>query len=268
MAQGWSWGGAVNNTNGYTSYPNNFVYTDGIGFPTGNQALGGNYPVRIYSVSAAYASGPGAYAHIHAHGVQTGGGYTYGNSGGTMRFMIGHSSGTLHFGRNTNAGNVVRDSADPGSWAGTLCGSMAWATVATRPQGISLSRAGRNITVNIAGSASDGGAGISSYHVQCAIEGQAWGSGGTLDISSGTATFTGLQSARRYAFRTYANNDVGQSLAAETGYLLVPAGGKRRLADGSYVATSIGRRRDATGQWVDLTIAKRRDANGNWIDLS
>lgn len=204
MAQTHAWGGDPDRTSGYTSSSNNFVYTDGIGMPTGNTNIDGNQPIRIYGVSSDYASGTGVYTAINYQGVQTGGNYTFGSSGGTFRHMIGHSSGRLYFGRNTAAGGTTSDSVG-GSWAGMLCGSLTWATVASAPTGINPVRSGRNVTVYIAGSASDGGASVTSYHVQYSADGAAWT--GAQDASGGSTTFS-LQAAKTYRFRVYANNEV------------------------------------------------------------
>ena len=87
--------------------------------------INGDYVVELNSVSAGYASGAsGIFARISRNGVESSGGGTRYAGGGTFRFLIRYTSGTLSFGRNTSSGAVTRDAADGDSWPGPLVGSL------------------------------------------------------------------------------------------------------------------------------------------------
>lgn len=260
MAFGQNVGGSVNNTNGFTSYANNFVYnTSRDGFPGGNPGADNVYRVGIADVTADYATGAGGInprTDRGDAGTVTGG-------GGDFRLEIAYSSGTLQFGRNTGGGGQVVDNADGGTWGGKLVGALWWYTYATAPQAISATRSGRNVAIGIAGSASDGGSGISSYRVQ-----RTDGLGNWVDdqdISSGSYTYTNLTPGRTYQFRTYANNGLGSSQFRYSATVFVPAGG-RRYDGTSWVYAGIARRYTGSA-WVDLTIARRYTGSA-WVDLS
>lgn len=265
MAFTLAFGGSVNNTSGFTSYPNNYVYTDGFAFPAGNPDINGNRVVEVYSVSAGYASGAsGISPRILRNGLESAGGGARYAGGGNFRFLIRYTSGTLHFGRNTASGAVTRDAADGGSWDGPLVGSFTWATNPTTPQAISASRSGRDVKVTITGSASNGGSTISAYYVQASSDGGAsWGS--ARNISSGTYTFEDLEPGKTWIFRTFARNGVGDSPVRVSGGVFVPAGGKRHNGS-SFVYTAIARRHNGSG-WADLTVAKRHNGS-TWVDLN
>lgn len=260
-----NFGGSVNNTSGNTSYPNNYVYTDGFAFPTGNPDLNGNYVVELNSVSAAYATGAsGIIARILRNGVESSGGGTRYAGGGVFRFLIRYTSGTLFFGRNTALGSVTRDAADGGSWNGPLVGSLTWSTSATAPRDLSVTRSGRDLRVRYIAPSSNGGATVTSYGLQYSTNGGSSWSSAVSDLN-GDYTFTNMVPGRSYIIRVYAINAVGAGRAAVSGSVFVPAGGKRHTGSG-WVNTTIARRHTGSG-WTDLTIAKRHNGS-TWVDLS
>ena len=73
-----------NNTSSYTDYDDNFVYQNGVSFPTGRVDRDGSYPVRVTSVYGGYSSTSSYWRIVYA-GVETGGAYTFSSSGGTMQ---------------------------------------------------------------------------------------------------------------------------------------------------------------------------------------
>lgn len=260
MAYSQNIGGSVNNTNGFTSYPSNFVYnTSQDGFPGGNLGADGVRRVRIASVTAAYATGASG---INPRTNRGDAGATVGG-GGSFRLEIAYSSGTLNFGRNTGGGGSVVDNADGGTWGGKLVGALGWYTYPTVPQSIALSRSGRNVTVTITGSASNGGEPISAYYVQASSNGGAsWGP--LVNISDGSHTYTNLPPGTDWVFRTFARNALGDGQIRHSASISIPAGGKRYTGT-AWAYTSIARRHNGTA-WVDLTIARRHNGTA-WVDL-
>lgn len=209
MAYTLSYGGSVNSTSGHTSYPNNYVYTDGYTFPTGSLDSTGNRPVRVYDVNSDYASGAsGIYSRITYRGVDTGGGYTFTASGGTFRHKIGYSSGQLYFGRNTSSG-TVHDAADGGTWGGQLVGSFTWATAPAAPTMLSATPGpAGSVTVKFSGN-SNGGSSITGWVLQYSTSSNF--SGATTVASNGTTTLN-LTPGKLYYFRAAGRNDVVDSL--------------------------------------------------------
>lgn len=137
------------------------------------------------------------------------------------------------------------------------------AGVPSAPSSISATRTGRNVTVTIGGSATNGGSAVTSYKVQYTTDGTTWT--GLQDITSGTYTYTSLPPALTYVFRAYAVNATGNSATTSSGNVFVPAGGKR--FDGTtWNTTNIARRFDGSG-WVDLSIARRFNGT-DWVDLT
>jgi|GEM_PF-7093502 len=266
MANNLSFGGSVSNSNGYTDYTNNFVYTDGYAFPSGNESLSATHPVVIYGIAAGYAAGNGVQPKINLDGFITSGSVNLDGGGGgkVFRFMIAHTTGRLYFGRNESAGRSVRDSASAGSWNGSLVGSFDWSTVPAMPNYIGATRVGNDVRVDIQGSSSDGGTAIRAYKVQISQNlGQSWGV--EQDASSGNTTFWDLAAGSTYQFRVYANNDIGSSGARYWGTGTIPSGGKR-FNGSSFVGNDVARRFDGSS-FVDLTTARRFDGS-SWVDLS
>lgn len=226
-----------------------FIY-DTISWPVGNLNIDGSRPVVV----------TGVYPEASGYSSATV------SSDGYVR--IYRSSGTVYFSRNQSAGGVVTLSSDGYTWNGALTGYFTWATVATMPTGISPVRTGRDVTVTIAGSSSNGDSSISSYQVQHRSRniGGAWSAwGGTQTVAGSTTTYTNLTAGKEYQFRTFANNGVGSSQARESSVVFIPAGGKRNVG-GTYQVATIARRKSG-GSWVDLTTAKRRES-GAYVNLS
>lgn len=171
------------------------------------------------------------------------------------------SDGVYDFTATTTQGYWFQTRAYSSEGWGSYGSSGFVAGVPTAPAAISLVRSGRNVTVNISPSASNGGATISSYTVQH-NDGTGWA--GTQDITSGSYTYTNLAAGKTYEFRTYATNSTGSS-SYTSASIFVPAGGNRW--DGtSFVSTSTAKRWDGSA-WVDILTAKRWDGS-TWIDLS
>lgn len=258
-----------NNTSSFTDYDNNFVYQNGVSFPTGRVDRDGSYPVRVTSVYGGYSSTSSYWRIVYA-GVETGGPYTFSSSGGTMQVRQ-WLSGTarMYFGKNTGAAGTVYDNGDGQPFsAGALAYSMDWQQVATAPASISATRSGRSVTVTATAATDAGGGTISSYKVQyrTSADGStgwsAWGSEQTL--SSLTYTYSSLTPALYYQFRVYAVNEVGNSAATTSSNVFVSGGGKRWTGS-SWDSTTIAKRWNGTA-WVDLTIAKRWNGSA-WVDL-
>lgn len=240
MANTHTWGGTPN-VSSFTSYPNNFVYIDGIAAPTGNLAANGNRPISVYSVAAASASGPGVYSAINYLGTGNLTSGTYATSGGTFRFVVGHTTGTLTFGRNSAIAGTVFDSADGSAFSsGTLPGSMSWAGVPTKARTPSVvdGTASGSAVVSWTAPSSDGGASVSSYLVQWSTSATFATIAGSTSSTGLTSTITGLTQGTRYYFRVGARNAVaiaaGTSASwSDTVDLRVRAGGKVKVS-GSY----------------------------------
>jgi hypothetical protein len=154
------------------------------------------------------------------------------------------------------------------------------AGVPNAPSSISYSNVGRNYTIALGASSSDNGATISSYTVQYRTStdgGTTW----TGYTNSQTATwnpttskfeytYSLLTPALTYQFRAYATNATGTSAVVESGTKFVSAGGRRKIAGGTFEPTQTAKRYNAaTNQWVDITIAKRYNgATSQWVDLT
>lgn len=260
----WKMGGDPNNTNGWQAYPNGFVYTNGYTFPTGNRHRAGNYPLYIGPIRADYLTGPGTHARVDYRGVQTAGGYTWNDSGGTGQLRFVQSSGTMYFGRNTNNGLVTVSGNDGYVWTGGLCGEFDWATVPTVPRNPLATVTGpRQITVTYISPSWHGDSAISTYIVQSSINGGAWG-GDSSDVN-GNLVYNNLTPGSTYRFRIFARNGVGDSDYAYTGTVTAIGGGKRY--SGSAWGSVLTAKRYSGSTWVDLTTRKRYTGSA-WTDLT
>lgn len=150
------------------------------------------------------------------------------------------------------------DSEGNGAWSG----SATTAGIPTAPQAITTAKSGRNVTVTISGSASDGGSTITLYQVQYNT-GSGWT--GTQNISSGTYTYSSLPAAQTYTFRAYAVNAIGSSDVATSAGVYIAAGGKRYNGS-AFVSTATAKRWTGSA-WTDVLSAKRWNGSA-WIDLS
>lgn len=161
---------------------------------------------------------------------------------------------------------ISAQAANSDGW-GSAGNSTFIAGVPTAPTVTSAIRTGRNVTVTIGGSSSNGGATITAYKIQASSDnGATWGT--VQDITSGTYTYTGLTPALTWLFRVYAINSTGNSAYATSAGVFVPAGGKLYNTNtaGAWANANIARRNDGAG-WVELSTAKRFDGT-NWVDLS
>lgn len=260
----WAMGGDPNNTNGWQSYTNGFVYTNGYGFPTGNRNDVGNYPIYIGGIRADYLTGNGAHARVHYQGVETAGGYTWQSSGGSGQLRFVASSGTMYFGRNTGNGFTTVSGNDGYTWTGGLCGEFDWATVSTPPRNQSAAVTGpRQITVTFIGPSWNGDSAISQYILQSSINGGSWG--GNSSNVNGTLVYNNLTPGYTYRFRITAVNGVGWSDWVYTSTLTAIGGGKR------YSGTAWGSlataKRYSGSAWTDLTTRKRYTGSA-WTDIT
>jgi hypothetical protein len=229
------------------------IYTYGMfTYPTGNLNIDGTRPViqAGLSLNGSFSGG------VTGSGVDTSGN-VFVTSNGSQTNVTGYIGNGFSMVANTGT-----------SFSGGFQGTFSWYTVATIPQAVETFKTGRNITVAIAGSASDGGEPISSYSVQyrTSTDNSTWGVwGDTGDISSGSFTYNNLTPALFYQFRVYANNPAGSSEARIAPSVFVSAGG-RRWNGSDWVASTTSKRWDGSA-WVDLTVAKRWNGSA-WVDLS
>lgn len=138
-----------------------------------------------------------------------------------------------------------------------------------------ITRVGRNVTIPVTTSSSNGGAAITSYTVQySANDGSTWNVNNDAQVINGATganvTFTNLSPALTYKFRALATNSIGSSAWTTSGSFFLPAGGKRYdTATSQFIATNTAKRYDAaTSQWKDINTAKRyNSATSSWVDL-
>jgi hypothetical protein len=243
---GFGGGGSPSSNRGFTGATYAVTYSM-FGYPSGNTNLSGSVVVANNGVSL-----NGSFS----------GGYTgaYWDSSGNV-VVTSDTSRTNITGYIGNGYTMYAPDISF-SWNGGFQGTAYWSTVPTAPQSIGASVSGRNVTVTIAGSGSDGGSGITSYTVQWSNDNSSWAN--NQDISSGTYTYTNLAGGKTYYFRAYANNGNGSSQATSTS-VFVPAGGKRW--DGAaWQITQTAKRWDGSS-WVALNTAKRWSGSA-WVDLS
>lgn len=207
---GFGSGGASSGTyvGNYTGQ--HYIYGYAGSYPSGNPNINGTPIVGIDAIAlnGSWSATNGWHAEYHTDGNVY---VFYNDSGGTGKLNF-----TRYFG---NGGTVYSDTGD--TWTGGgLQGTIYYSTCATAPQSISTSRSGRNVTVTITGSASDGGSAITSYGAQFGIVNQAWQ--GNNAMSNGVITWTGLTPGATYIFRCFANNGHGSGAAAVSGQVVIP----------------------------------------------
>jgi hypothetical protein len=207
------------------SFTDQYVYSDGIGLPTGRVMDNGSRACLITAVRA-YAAGRGATRSMSISlGSATTGSFAVGSAGsaqdtgwksitpylvqgGSVRFTL-NLTGSTFFGRGLDGSGV--DSY--GNNFGTLGGGYLWAQSPSSPGFNDLSASSTGVVhVNIAGPSDDGGANIIGYQVQWA-KNSSFTSG--LQYSNrGTGTddldfnVTGLDAGTTYYFRVAARNAV------------------------------------------------------------
>lgn len=221
------WGGAPNNTASWWAYDNTYVYTDGIGFPTGNIDLNGDRRVYVESVSVDYVSGgTGNTPRILKDGSRSSGGAWFA-SGGSMRFELFSATGKTYFGRNTAASGSVQRSSPAYTWDGVLCGSLKWSTVPSRPGTLTAALDGGDVLLSWGGSSSNGGNSSTTYGIRYSDNGgSTWSA--TINVGLGTSyTLSGLAPGKSYVFMVFLSNSRGSSQSRQSASLFVPAGGQR-----------------------------------------
>jgi len=262
----YDWAG-VDNTNGFNGYwPNPGVKTDGIPMPATRVGRGGAQPIYIGSIYRDFGTGPASvWQGIYYQGYESQGGLgPLGSSGGTFTFFIRGSAGTLQFGRCTGCGRSVQSENEAFSWGGTLAGALDYAEVPTAPQDADayLDTTTGVFSFGLAGSASDGGSGLTAYIRQMSVNGGAYGSATT----SWNSTVQGVQ-GNTYQFEFWARNGVGDSLSIYTAPQTVPYRGGRRMTGPSASTPLQTTKRFNGSSWVDLTTRKRHNG-ASFVEIS
>jgi hypothetical protein len=258
----------------------NYVHTDGIAMPTGNNTLDSttSQPIKIYDVTAGYQTGgTGMYQYVVYRSVTTSGNYLFSDSGSTFEFRLGKTGGgTMYYGRDTSyAGRNIYFGSGTGdvAYSGqSLAGSITYAFVPKAPASLAATQTARSIaltTTAASGTGFDGYATISSYKVQyrTSSDGTTWGAwGNTQTMTSLAYTYSNLAPATYYQFRTYAVNDVGNSAATTNATTFYVAAGGRIYNGTSWVPATTFKVYNGTA-WVDVTTA--RVYNGtSWADIT
>lgn len=203
-----AFGGSITHTS-FTGYPSSAgVYHDGNPMPTGRLADNGNRPIYMDDGAAASAYNAGGIGTIVENASNDIGGGYCSSSGGTFRFRIDYSSGTLYFGRNSAGGGVVVDDGDASTWAGSIPGSLQWAQVPAAPGSASV-LAGDPGEATVAWTTpDDGGLAITGYRVFYGTSPTLVGAS-TVDVGVVTShLLTGLTPGLTYYFAVAALNAV------------------------------------------------------------
>lgn len=216
----YSWG----NNSSPNGWSDNFVYTDGIGLPTGRAAANGSTAVIVTALWV-YAAGRGATRtmSVSLAGISSGGfavgaaGSAVGQpwvgagpvlvNGGAGQFRLNLGGGG-YFGR--GGGGTVADSYGD-TWGGTLSGGARYVTSPSAPQSLTATAhatvAGR-IDLSWSAVADNGGTGVSGYNV--------YYSNGTFigSTTSGSYSVTGLAQNTSFSFVVRAKNWVTDSVGS------------------------------------------------------
>jgi hypothetical protein len=261
-------GGPVNNTSGYSSYSNNFFYTDGYGMPTGNFDFNGNKTIQINGIGIDYAAGgSGMRGEMVYQGVHFGAGpVNFSASGGTAQLRLAWNSGTTYFGRNTGNGLVTRDAADGQVYGGGLCGFIYWGTAPTQvPSTSAVMVSPTSIRVDFAGPASDGGFNMAAFYIHGRRNGGAWSH--LASVGNSGWVHGGLTPGDRWDYRVLAVNTFTAALPGPvSNAITLPSPAGSRYTGSAFVRTTQQRRRTATG-WVDITQARRFNGTA-WVNLT
>jgi len=265
-----------NSNSSYTDWDYNYVYQDGVSFPSGRVNRDGANPVRLLTIGGGYSNLGSSYWSVYYGGLDINGAYTFSTSGGTMQVrQWNNDTARMYFGRNTGVAGTVYDNGDGSAFAsGALAYTMTWMQVATAPASITATASGVSVTVTATASTDAGGGTISGYKVQYRSSANgstgwsAWGS--EQSLSSFSYTYSSLTPALYYQFRVYAVNEAGNSAATTSANVFVTAGGKRWTGSAWTPNTTAMRWSTAgTPQWIPLTIARRWSTAGTpgWVDL-
>ena len=229
-----TWGGDPNNNSGYILSAGQFAYTDGITMPSGNLDSAGQHPILVESISSDYQSK--GRAEFSYRGYDGPGPYTFTESGGGFRHKaVNTSAGQMNFGRNTANGGTTFDSGG-GSWAGGLCGQLAWATVPQAPTLFSVTPQPGGVARVQFGANHDGYAPVTGYLIRVATNAQFTDYADyPVDAGSNGIVLIPLQPGKTYWFSVSTRNTVSDSLGrrGDWGNIIAAtmiSGGKVRVA--------------------------------------
>lgn len=253
MAKSYSWGSAVTNTS-FSGYPGDFCYRGGISWPTFRVAANGNRPAAIYSYSAVSLSN-GYMTSNYGSG-------TFGNLSGSFQERIYNTGGTMTFGRSSTDGGTITDNGDGGTWSGSIPGSLSYAEVPSAPQTPAASSVTpASATVTWTAPSDDGGASVTGYRVQRALD-----SGFTTSVVNFTVgvvytySDTTVTPGTTYYYRVFAINSVATGASttgpASTGVSVTVKAGGRRWDGSVEVSTAVAMRWDGSAE-VPITTAVR-----------
>lgn len=175
------------------------------------------------------------------------------------------SAGTASFTGTLGATHYVqtRGVSSEGAGAWSASNTIAVPNVPAAPASIAMTRAGRNVTVNV-GAADGQGATVTNYYVQYTNDGgETWSTPQLM--SSRQFTYSMLPAAKTYQFRAYAVNEMGSGALVTSSTLWVPAGGKVRVAGAWVDAQNVFVR--VAGAWVPAANVKVR-VGGNWVNAN
>ena len=276
--------GGVIGTNGPVlgdTSTNIYVNQTNVAFPNAaagvRQNLNGTYLVRVHAVNPDRLTGSPLTA-IQYSGQNYYPGETISsasNPSTTAELRLFNTTGTrpTWYRNNDGLGRCTDRNIDTGTitytYPGSIAGTWSWSTVPTAPASVSVSVSGTSATITRGNSTSDSSYPVSSYIVQRRESATTTFSGSwtnTVTMSGTTHTYTGLNAAKYYQFRVYANNAIGSSQAVTSSTVFIAA--VTRYDGSSFILLSKLKRWNGSA-WTNITTAKRWDGT-TWqtIDIS
>jgi hypothetical protein len=254
-------------TSGWQNYPNGFVYTGGIPFPSTRLDWYGNRPIRVHSFGDFYGTGAGTFFRMNWSGnlADQGNITVFGNSGGTFQWEChqGNISNQMFFGRDQAQGRQVVSANDGFVWAGTLAGSFWWDEVPSDCY-VDITITGGNDVEVVPEFADNGGTGIISWTYQIKKDSGSWQTT-AQDSGSDHWHYTDLAPGT-YRFRAWVRNAVGYSRYVESSSYVIGSSGGKRYTGSTWTNTSTAKRFNGSS-WVNLATAKRWNGS-SWVNLS
>lgn len=207
--------------------------SSGVALPTGRAMQNGSTAVMIYALEG-YMSGYGSSRTVRMRiGSRATGYFTVGSAGSAQYTGVRHlsswylvnggtttfyydSNGLTYFGRG-GGGSV---SGSPGSWSGTLAGSMYYVMAPTAPTGLTASSDSANAaTLSWTAPSDHGGTGIVGYRLQYSTSPTFATDVTTVELGTGVSyTVSGLSSGNTYYFRVAGKNAVTQAAGSTSKY--------------------------------------------------